>query len=127
MAVSPEFQAYLAEMFAPIPGVGFRRMFGGLGVYHDGAMFGLVADERLYFKIDALTEPRFAAAGAEPFVYTGKGKPIQMSYWTAPDDSLDDPDAFAAWARLGIKAARRAAAKKPKKPKLPGAKQKSAL
>ena len=115
MAVSPEYKAYLEEMFAPLPGVSFKRMFGGLGVFHDGAMFGLVAYEQLYFKVDAKSQPAFADAGSEPFVYEGKGKPIQMSYWTAPDSAMDDPDEFEGWARLGMEAARRAAAKKPPK------------
>lgn len=114
MAVSAEYRTYLEELFQSIPGVQFRRMFGGLGVFRDGVMFGLVAFERLYFKTDDETEPRFAEAGAEPFVYDGKGKPIQMSYWTAPDEALDDPELFEEWARLGIEASRRAAAAKPK-------------
>ncbi len=117
MAVSAEYRDYLEELFQPLPGVQFRRMFGGLGVFLDGVMFGLVAHERLYFKVDDATKARFAAAGAEPFVYAGKGKPIEMSYWTAPDETLDDPDAFLAWARLGVEASRRAAAKKPAKRK----------
>lgn len=115
MAVSPEYRAYLEEMFQPIPGVRFKRMFGGLGVFRNDVMFGLVAYERLYFKVDDETKPRFAEAGAEPFVYEGKGKPIEMSYWTAPDEALDEPESFEAWARLGMEAARRAAAKKPKR------------
>lgn len=115
MAVNPEYRAYLEELFEPIPGVGFRPMFGGLGVFMDGVMFALVAYERLYFKVDDQTRSRFAAAGSEPFVYEGKGKPIEMSYWTAPDDAMDDPDLFETWARLGVEAARRAAAAKPKR------------
>ena len=63
MAVSPEYRAYLEEMFQPIPGVRFKRMFGGLGVFRDDVMFGLVAYERLYFKVDDETKPRFAEAG----------------------------------------------------------------
>ena len=117
MAVSPEYRAFLEEMFQPIPDVQFKRMFGGLGVFRDGVMFGLVAYERLYFKVDDLTKPRFADAGAEPFVYEGKGKPVEMSYWTAPDESLDDPELFEEWARLGIEASRRTAASRPKRRK----------
>lgn len=115
MAVSPEYKAYLEELFEPIPGVRFKRMFGGLGLFRDDVMFGLVAFERLYFKVDDQTKPRFADAGAEPFVYDGKGKPIEMSYWTCPDEALDDPDQFEEWARIGIEASRRAAAAKPKR------------
>jgi DNA transformation protein len=115
MAVSPEYKAYLEEMFAPLSGVSFKRMFGGLGVFHDGAMFALVAYEQLYFKVDKQSESTFSDAESEPFVYEGKGKPIQMSYWTAPDSALDDPEEFETWARLGMEAARRAAAAKPPK------------
>jgi DNA transformation protein len=115
VAVSREYRAYLEELFEPIPGVSFRRMFGGLGIFHDGVMFGLVAADQLYFKIDPITEPQFADAGSEPFVYSGKGKPIQMSYWTAPDETLDDPELFEDWARLGMAAAARAARAKPKR------------
>ena len=41
----------------------FKGMFGGLGIFHDGVMFGLVAYEQLYFKVDKEIEPRFAEAG----------------------------------------------------------------
>jgi DNA transformation protein len=115
MAVSPEYRAYLEDLFQPIEGATFRGMFGGLGVFYDGTMFAIVAYERLYFKVDAETKLQFAEAGSEPFVYEGKGKAIEMSYWTAPDDALDDLELFQAWARLGIETARRAASAKPKK------------
>lgn len=123
MAISAEYRAYLEDLFRDIPGVRFKGMFGGLGIFRDDAMFGLVAYEQLYFKVDQETQPRFAEAGSEPFVYEGKNKPISMSYWTAPDDALDDPDAFQEWAELGMAAARRAQAKKQKtrKPRKPGA------
>jgi len=117
MAVSAEYQAYLAELFEPIPNVAFRRMFVGLGVFHDGLMFALVARERLYFKADDASEARFVAADCEPFTYTGKGKEIRLGYWSAPDAALDDPEMFEDWARLAIEAARRKAAAKPKRPR----------
>ena len=115
MAVSPEYQAYLAELFEPVPGVTFRRMFGGLGVFQDGLMFALVARERLHFKADAESEPQFVAAGSEPFTYMGKGKEVRLGYWSAPDDALDDPELFEIWARRAIAAARRKNVAKPKR------------
>jgi len=49
MAVSPDYKSYLEDLFEPLPGVMFKGMFkgmfGGLGIFHDGAMFGLVAYE----------------------------------------------------------------------------------
>jgi len=119
MAVSPEYQAYLAELFEPIPGAQFKRMFGGLGVFRDGVMFALVARERLFFKADAETEPRFVEAGAEPFAYQGKNGEVRLGYWSAPDDALDDPELFEEWARLALQAAMRKAAARPKRARRP--------
>ena len=85
-----------------------RRMFGGYGIYLDGLMFGLIAYERLYLKVDADSEPRWQAAGGEPFVYDGKGKPVKMSYYTPPAEALESPELMRPWARLALEAALRA-------------------
>jgi DNA transformation protein len=118
-----DYIAFLRELLAPLGPFRARRMFGGWGVYVDDCMVGLVADGELYLKVDAVIEERFAAAGSQPFVYDGKGKPIRMSYWRAPDDALDGPDAMRPWATLALAAARRASAgrrspnRKPRRPK----------
>jgi DNA transformation protein len=103
---------FLRELLAPLGPFRARRMFGGWGVYVDDCMIGLVADGELYLKVDAVIEDRFAAAGSEPFVYDGKGTPIRMSYWRAPDEALDGADAMRPWASLALAAARRAVAAK---------------
>lgn len=89
-----------------------RAMFGGHGLYHGGVMFALIADDQLYFKVDEATRGRFDEAGSRPFVYQGKGKPVTMSYWGAPEGALDAADDLRPWARLGVEAARRGQAKK---------------
>lgn len=104
---------YLEDLFAPFGPVAVKRMFGGLGVFHQGLMMALVADDRLYVKVDDTTQPRFANAGGAPFVYGGKGKPMEMSYWIVPDSALDDPHDFKEWADLAWAAALRADAAKP--------------
>ena len=66
----------------PLGPIRARAMFGGWGLFLDDAMFGLIAGERLYFKVDTETEPRFAAAPA--FTYLRQGKRIALSYREAP-------------------------------------------
>lgn len=112
-----DYVAFLCELMASVGRVTARRMFGGHGLYHEGRMIALVADGRLYLKVDATTRPAFEAAGSSPFVYEGKAKPVAMSYWLAPDDALDDPALMAPWARRAVDAAMRSAAGKPAKPK----------
>jgi DNA transformation protein len=46
-----EFTDYLHEVFEDFGAIRVRRMFGGEGVYHQGLMFALVANERLYLKV----------------------------------------------------------------------------
>jgi DNA transformation protein len=84
-------------------------MFGGHGVYADGLMIGLVADEVLYLKMDAESRPRFEAAGCQPFTYDPQNgrPPMQMSYWTVPSEAMESPAAMAPWARLALGAALR--------------------
>lgn len=104
--------------------VNVRRMFGGAGVYADGVMFGLIAEDTLYLKGDVETKRDFEAEGLCPFVYEGRGRKISMSYWRAPERLLDDPDELVVWARTALEAARRAAAAKPKRVNAGGSVQK---
>jgi DNA transformation protein len=85
-------------------------MFGGAGVFCDGLMFALIADDMLYLKSDAGSQAAFEAEGLAPFSYaTRSGRNTIMSYRRAPERVLDDPDEMLAWGRLGLAAARRAA------------------
>ncbi|WP_319633545.1 TfoX/Sxy family protein [Pelagibius marinus] len=108
----PPFIARCLTLLLPLGPAAPRRMFGGWGFFLDGVMIALVAGERLYFKTDSQTAARFAAAGAEPFVYHRQGAPVTLSYWSAPAASLEDPPALLAWAELALGAARRSAAQK---------------
>jgi len=109
------FLEYLRELFAALGPVTIRAMFGGHGVYFDGRMIALVADQSVYLKVDDETRPRFEAAGSAPFVYAGKGRAVAMSYWRAPDGAMDAAHDMLPWARLAHAAAVRASAAKPAK------------
>jgi len=104
---------YFVELLSPNGAVTARRMFGGWGVYLDGVIIGLVADETLYFKADEQTRARFETAGSTPFVFDSKSKRVTTSYWSAPDGAMDSPEAMRPWAQLALQAALRKAALKP--------------
>lgn len=116
MAVSEDFAAHVQELLRSLGEVRIKKMFGGAGVYAHDLMFGLIAGETLYLKVDDLSAAEFEAAGSQPFVFEMKdGSSIAMRYWRLPDEAADDPEAAERWARLALDAALRA--KKPKKPK----------
>lgn len=113
MSASPEFIEFVQELFAPLGGIAVRRMFGGAGIYSRGVMFGLVDDDTIYLKADADSQQAFQAKGCEPFVYDGKGKPVQMSYWKMPAELIDDAEEAVKWAKTALEVARAAKAATP--------------
>jgi DNA transformation protein len=98
----------LFQFFGPIS---VRRMFGGEGIYAGDLMIGLVADERLYLKATELNRADFEAEGCGAFTFPRGEKTMTLPYYAVPERLLDDPEAFAAWARKAQTAA--LAAKKP--------------
>lgn len=121
MPADTEFVAHCRELLAPLGAVRSRRMFGGHGFYVDDLFVALIAFGRLYLKVDERSRARFEAAGCEPFVYDGKGKPVTMSYFTAPEEAIESPALMQPWARLALDAAvrARAAKKAPARPARP--------
>jgi DNA transformation protein len=101
--------AELMEGFAPVQ---IKAMFGGFGVYWQGLMFGLIAEERLYFKVDDASQQHFDARGLAPFTYEAHGKVSRLRYHEAPPEAYDEPAHMANWARLGYECAARQHAKK---------------
>ncbi len=107
MASSTEFVDNLHEVFALFGRIRARRMFGGFGIYKDDLMFALVADNVLYLKADEVSRQAFVEQGLLPFEYVKNGKPIQMSYYTAPDELFDDAELAKKWADCAFAAALR--------------------
>lgn len=105
-------EADLQDLFAPVGPVAVRRMFGGLGIYREGRIFGLVIRDELYLKVDAETIEAFRAAPSEPFVYDNGRKTVQMPYWRLPPDAYDDSAVLEHYAGLALGASARAPAPK---------------
>ena len=104
----------IRDVFADLGPVRTRRMFGGQGIYVGDVMFALEVGGELFLKVDDDTLSAFRSAGSRPFSYERDGRSTETSYWRLPDEALDDPEEAARWGRLGLEAARRAAAHKTK-------------
>lgn len=109
--------AHLQDLLAGLGRISARAMFGGHGIYCDGVFFALLAEQRLYLKVDGQSRPAFEAAGCRPFVYESGSRRIEMSYWGVPESAMDSPGEMLPWARRGLAAAQRKAETKPSKPR----------
>lgn len=107
MAPRSEFAALVEEVLQPVGPVEVRAMFGGHGVFLDGVMFALIADEVLYLKVDDGNRTQFEDAGLDAFVYVARGRSMTMSYHRAPD-LLEDWEALEPWVASALDASRRA-------------------
>lgn len=117
MVASPDFAAFLREQLEPLGHVVLRRMFGKTGVFCQGVMFAMVADNTLYVRVDDRNRATFAeAASSPPLAYAKRGEMIDLSFWRVPDRLMDEPDELMEWARAALAAAHRVAAKRTRPP-----------
>ena len=107
-----EFVSYVVDRMSSIGPVYAKGMFGGHGIYLDGLIFALIADGVLYLKSDEDMEKEFNLKGLEAFTFNKKGKEYRMSYYQAPEESLEDSEQLKLWANRAYRAALRAAEKK---------------
>lgn len=108
MPVSEQYLDYAVDQLGCVGQVVARKMFGGVGLYHDGLFFGLIASDVLYFKVDDENRRHYEAAGSKPFQPYGED-PRSMSYYEVPIDVLEDEDKLKAWALGAVAAAGRKA------------------
>jgi DNA transformation protein len=114
MRAPDKLTTYLLELLAPLGPVAARRMFGGVGLFHSGTMFGLIARDELFLKVGDTNRPAYEAAGEAPFSYeTKNGTHTLGSYWRCPPDLLDEAETCQKWARQAIEAAIVSARAKP--------------
>ena len=119
MAYDPDFGEWVREHLAALGPLEIKRMFGAAAVYANGLIFALLDDGVVWLKADEVNAPLLTEAGSRQFTSPTKdGSMMAMAYWSLPESALDDPDEAVDWARKSIDAAlRKAAARKPRKPK----------
>ncbi len=110
MAASQSYRDFVLEQLGRVTPVTGKSMFGGVGIYAQGLFFALIADDRLYFKVNDATRPDFERQGMEPFRPFGEDH--AMGYYEVPADVLEDVAQLDLWMRKAIDVAARAKRRK---------------
>jgi DNA transformation protein and related proteins len=105
MAIDEGYKEYVIEQLSYLGSVTVRKMFGGAGIYFDGLIFGLLANDVLYFKVDDSNKLEYERAGMKPF-QPFEDKPMVMSYYEVPVDILENRELLAEWAKKSLLASR---------------------
>jgi DNA transformation protein len=103
---------FLIEQFSPLGDITAKSMFGGHCLYCDGTVFALIANDFVYLKADTVNQPEFEKRGLGPFRPPGHPG-VSMSYYAAPPEIFEDPDAVKLWVGGAVEASKRS--KRPKK------------
>jgi DNA transformation protein and related proteins len=114
MAVTESYRVFVLEQLRRVSPVSAKSMFGGVGLYAERLFFALIAEDRLYFKVDDTTRPDFERLGMEPFRPFGENS--AMGYYEVPVDVLEDPVQLAHWMKKAIAVAATAKHRKGKGP-----------
>ena len=109
MAISEGYLEYVLDQLRTFGNVTAKKMFGGAGLYSEGVMFGLIADDVLYLKVDDSNRADYAAEGMGPFRPFGEKKSQVMSYYEVPLEVLESEEALRRWAAKALEAAQRKA------------------
>ena len=115
MAISIEQREYVAHIVDLLQFIGpveSKSMFGGFGMFLEGLMFGLVAGNELYLKVDTRNPQDYEDLGLQAFSFEKNGRQFKMSYYQAPEEAMEDAELLSDWASNAYDAAMRAAAKK---------------
>jgi DNA transformation protein len=107
-----EYVAHIVDLLQFIGPVESKSMFGGFGMFLEGLMFGLVAGNELYLKVDTQNLQDYEDLGLQAFSFEKNGRQFKMSYYQAPEEAMEDAELLSDWASNAYDAAMRAAAKK---------------
>jgi DNA transformation protein len=102
---SDDYLEFVLEQLAGAGEVAARKMFGGVGLYLEGVFFALIADDVLYFKVDATNRSDYEAKGMGPF-RPYKEKKTTMPYYEVPIEVLENGDTLKDWADKALAVAK---------------------
>src|SRR5436309_525127 len=99
LKVSAGFKSFVLDQLEELGDVTPRAMFGGVGLYHRGVFFGILARDTLYLKVGDSNRADYERAGMKAFTpYPGRKSKGTMKYYAVPLEVLESAPELAEWA-----------------------------
>jgi len=105
MAVSEEYLQLVLDQLSLFGEIETKRMFGGVGLFHQGLMFGKIGGDTFRLKVDEHNKKEYEERGMKPFF--AKNKKKGMPYWEVPIEIFEDKEALKEWTTKSYEAALR--------------------
>ncbi len=110
MGFSPDYRAKVEAILAEVVPIRTKAMFGGVGIYSEDLFFALLAEDKLYFKVDETNRADYEAAGMSPFFPFDS--PTPMGYWEVPNNVQNTLSELKIWVDKALGVAARKAKKR---------------
>lgn len=101
MAASTDYLDFILDQLSSWKTIHPKRMFGVIGLYADGYMFGIISKEMVYFKVDESNMANYKAAESQPLKLF-KNNSIVASFYEVPIYILEDASNFVLWAEASL-------------------------
>ncbi len=101
------FGAFVLDQLSGLDGVEAKAMFGGAGFYLDGAFFGILYKEHLYFRVSPESIGEYKKRKMKPFTPFEGRRGTSNNYYRVPVEILESPIDLVKWARAAATGAPR--------------------
>lgn len=90
------------DQLASLGNITSQAMFGGVGLYWQGMIFGIVFGDRLYLKVDDRSRDNYLARGMEPF--RPNERQTLKAYYEVPPAVFADREELVSWVEEAMRA-----------------------
>ena len=105
MALSEDHINYILDQLAGVDEVSHRKMFGGVGIFKEGKMFGMLNNKgALLMKVDDSNIQDYLDRDMLPFTHD-KNKTAKMPYYEVPAEVIEHRQQLKLWAEKSIEIA----------------------
>ncbi|MAU14519.1 MAG: competence protein TfoX [Muricauda sp.] len=101
MAISTDYLDFVLDQLSNWRTVRPKKMFGCIGLYAEGVIFGVIAKETVFLKVDDTNKKHYIEAGSESLKLF-KNNTTVPSYYEVPIDILENAEQFTTWAEQSL-------------------------
>lgn len=106
MPVCENYLTFIKEQLSEFGNFEIKKMFGGIGLFREGTMFGMIGNDTFRLKVDEANQDDYIEKGMKPYFNEKKKK--GMPYWEVPVEVIEDKIALKNWAQKAYEVALKA-------------------
>ena len=109
MRVKSDLASYVVEQLAFLGRISSRSIFGGVGIFLEERLLGIVMEDRLYLHTDKSNLDDYASRGMPQFKPYPNAFDLTTDHHQVPPEIVQDPEQLRAWSQRALTAAIEAA------------------